>query len=134
MRNTAYVESSTTHDPLTNTMVRRKKVTRGEELPEEEFALAKVNQVIWYLTHLVALLLVMRFTLLLLGASQQGIVSLIYNLSAVFVAPFRGIFPSGEAGVSYFDTATIVAIIFYYILAFIITSFIRLLSTRNVEA
>lgn len=131
-RNTQ-VETTVSHDPVTNTTVRRQNVKKDSSLPDDEFALAKVNQVIWYLTHIVAVLLIIRVLLLLLGANARGIVMFLYDITDIFVAPFIGVFPAPSEGGSYFDTAGILAIGFYYLLAFIATTFIRLLSKRNVE-
>lgn len=128
-----HVETSRTVDPMSGTVVKRQHVVRENGLPEDEFALAKFNQVIWYLTHLIVILIVLRVLFYLLGANPQGIVSFIYSLTNLFVAPFRGIFPSPSESGSFFDTAGVVAIGFYYLLAFIITSFLRILSKRNVE-
>ncbi|HRN85698.1 MAG TPA: YggT family protein [Candidatus Dojkabacteria bacterium] len=128
-----HVETSRTVDPMSGTVVKRQHVVRENGLPEDEFALAKFNQVIWYITHLIVILIVLRVLFYLLGANPQGIVSFIYSLTNLFVAPFRGIFPSPSESGSFFDTAGVVAIGFYYLLAFIVTSFLRILSKRNVE-
>ncbi|HRN71353.1 MAG TPA: YggT family protein [Candidatus Woesebacteria bacterium] len=128
-----HVETSRTHNPISGTVVKKQHVVRENGLPEDEFALAKFNQVIWYITHLIVILIVLRVLFYLLGANPQGIVSFIYSLTNLFVAPFRGIFPSPSEAGSFFDTAGVVAIAFYYLLAFIITSFLRILSKRNVE-
>jgi uncharacterized protein YggT (Ycf19 family) len=127
------VETSRTHDPISGTVVRKQHVVRENGMPEDEFALAKVNQVIWYITHLIAILIVLRVLFYLLGANPQGIVNFIYSLTNLFVAPFRGIFPSPSESGSFFDTAGVVAIGFYYLLAFILTSFLRILSKRSIE-
>ncbi|MCA9379794.1 YggT family protein [Candidatus Dojkabacteria bacterium] len=127
------VETSRTHDPISGTVTKRQHVVRENGLAEDEFALAKFNQVIWYITHLIVILIVLRVLFYLLGANPQGIVSFIYSLTNLFVAPFRGIFPSPSESGSFFDTAGVVAIGFYYLLAFIVTSFLRILSKRNVE-
>jgi hypothetical protein len=128
-----HVETSRTVDPISGTVVNKQHVVRGSEMPNDEFALAKVNQVIWYITHLIAILIVLRVLFYLLGANPQGIVNFIYSLTNLFVAPFRGIFPSPGEAESFFDTAGVVAIGFYYLLAFIITNFLRILSKRNIE-
>ncbi len=127
------VETMVSHDPITNTTVKRQHVSRGEAVPEDEFALAKVNQVVWYLTHIVAILLAIRVLLLMLGANATGVVAFLYDITEVFVSPFKGVFPAPSEGGSYFDTAGLLAIGFYYLVALIVTSFIKLFSKRNVE-
>ena len=60
----------------------------------------------------------MRFVLLLLGASQaSGFVNFIYSLSGFFTAPFSGIFTRPTYGTSTFDSATLVAMIVYAVVA-----------------
>jgi len=77
----------------------------------------KTHQVLWYLLGAVEILLTFRFLLRLLGANPAStFVSFIYDVSLLFVAPFRGIFgtPSigGGAAIEWF---TIVAMVVYYV-------------------
>lgn len=127
------VETTKSVDPFTNNEVKSQRVVRGNTVDEQEFTLAKVNQVIWYLTHLVGLALLIRIVFMMFGANANGVVDLIYRITNIFVAPFRGVFASPVYGESFFDSAAILAVFFYYILALIVTSFIRLFSQRNVE-
>lgn len=127
------VETTKSVDPFTNKEVKSQRVVRGNTVDEQEFTLAKVNQVIWYLTHLVGLALLIRIVFMMFGANANGVVDLIYRITNIFVAPFRGVFASPVYGESFFDSAAILAVFFYYILALIVTSFIRLFSQRNVE-
>lgn len=131
-RNTQ-VETTISHDPITNTTIKRQNVRNGASVADDEFALAKVNQIIWYLTHIIAVLLSIRILLLLLGANARGIVLFLYNITDIFVAPFKGVFPAPGEGGSYFDTAAVLAVGFCYLVAFIATTLLRLLSKRNVE-
>lgn len=101
------------------------------EADQGEFAVAKLNQVVWYVLALIMIILGLRFLFLLLGAANTGIVSFIYSLSSIFIAPFVGIFKSPTFGASFFDSAALVGIVFYLILGFIITSLINLFSKRT---
>jgi hypothetical protein len=59
--------------------------------------------------------IVLRMILLLFGANQgNALVDLIYGISAVFVAPFYGMFGNTPTfGASVFDVSSLVAIIAY---------------------
>ncbi len=115
-----------------NTAVRKEQVSEGVVADPQEFGLAKISQVLWFIGHLIALLLGLRFLFLALGANMRGIVLFVYQVSSVFVFPFRGIFPSPREGEFYFDTAAILGILMFYILIFVITSALGLFSKRNV--
>lgn len=98
-----------------------------------EFTIAKMSQVLWFLGHFVAVLLGLRFIFLLLGAKLTGIVLVIYNLTGILVLPFRGIFPSAQSGVSYFDSGALLGIVMYYLVVLLITKIISLFSQRIEE-
>lgn len=70
--------------------------------------------------------LIFGFTLLLLGANPTTpFVEFVYNLSAQFLQPFRGMFPPKQiTDTSYFSAAGLFAIIFYGIFATAVHSFI----------
>ena len=116
-----------------NTAVQSEQVVTGTNADPHEFSLAKSSQVLWYLGHLIAIILALRFVFLALGANMTGIVLFIYNISSVFVLPFRGIFPSPRQGEFYFDTAALLAILIFYLLIWMVTSALRLFSNRAPE-
>lgn len=111
-----------------NTKVVSEDVVQEHVADPQEFSLAKAAQVLMYFAHFIAILLGLRFIFLLLGANLRGIVLFIYNLSEVFVQPFKGIFPSPAAGGAYFDSAALLGIVIYYLLAFLIIKGIALFS------
>lgn len=81
-------------------------------------------------------LLVFRFIFKLLGANpSSGFVDFTYNLSAIFIAPFAGIFntslANGAVTTSVFEPATLVALIVYALLAWGIVVLIRVISGRQ---
>jgi len=74
-------------------------------------------------------LLVMRIVLLLLAAREANpIVSFVYDLSDLFVAPFRGMFAMDTvpAGQSALDVAAIVALVGWTILELVILALVRI--------
>ncbi|MBW7944492.1 YggT family protein [Patescibacteria group bacterium] len=122
------VRKTVTTKRLGNTDVYQEDVSASEEVEAEQFALAKVSQFLWFIGHLIATLLVLRFIFLILGANLTGIVRFIYNITNVLVIPFRGIFPNIREGVSYFDTAALLGIVMYYLIILLIDRLILLFS------
>jgi len=93
---------------------------------------------IYFIFGVLDVILAFRFVFKLLGANpSSGFVDFIYNLSAIFVAPFAGIFntslANGDVTTSVFEPATLVALIVYAILAWGIVALIRVLSGRQQE-
>lgn len=115
-----------------DTSVQSEQVAQENVVDSGEFTLAKLNQVFWFVGHFIATLLFLRFIFLMLGANLTGIVRLIYDLSGVFILPFRGIFPSPRAGEFYFDTAALLGIVMYYLLIFLLVNVLQLFSKRAV--
>lgn len=118
---------------LGNTQVVQETVSTSQTVDPEEFALAKISQVLWYVGHFFAILLALRFVFLMLGANITGIVAFIYNITNILVLPFRGIFPTLREGVSYFDTGALLAIVMYYLIILLLDRLIYLFS-KHTEA
>jgi len=88
-----------------------------------------IERAIVYIFGLIQLLLVLRIVLLLLAAREgNAIVSFIYNVSEIFVAPFRGILGIDEvaAGQAALDVSAIVALIGWTVIELIIVGLIRI--------
>lgn len=95
-----------------------------------------VSYLIYFIFGVLDIVLAFRFVFKLLGANpSSGFVNLIYNLSAVFVAPFTGIFNTslakGDVVTSVFEPATLVALIVYGLVAWGIVTLVRLISGRQ---
>lgn len=89
-------------------------------------------RVVRYVTTFLEIVLVIRFFLDLLGASPTAPFSLVvYFLSELFVAPFEGVFPRPHTGRFLLDSATGVAFVIYPLVAWAITSYIRIQTTRK---
>lgn len=81
-----------------------------------------LSRVIWFLTGLLLVGLVFRFILKATGANTgSSFVSFIYNTTAAFVAPFRGIFSDRVSGNNVLEVSTIVAIVVWALVAFFVT-------------
>jgi uncharacterized protein YggT (Ycf19 family) len=96
---------------------------------------------IWTATRVIALvftvlevLLLVRFTLKLLGANaDQPFVSAIYGITEPLVAPFRGIFAQ-PAGTPVVEIATILSVIFFVLLAALIVAIVRAVTGKRGES
>lgn len=116
--------------PTTGTAAVRRTTTTSAGRMNDFFVL-KTNQVIFTIIGIIDLLILIRFFLLLLGANRVGVVTFIINLTDIFVAPAAGIFPSQVVEGSYFEPASIVAIIMWLVIGFIIGAIVSLLSTST---
>lgn len=90
------------------------------------------QRIVWYIAGVIIVLLALRLLLFLLGANRDsGFVDFIYSISAVFAAPFSGIFPAPTYGQFFFDTASLVAIVVYALVAWGIARLFTLDSSRT---
>jgi uncharacterized protein YggT (Ycf19 family) len=91
--------------------------------------LAMVERLIIFLFGIIQVLIGLRILLLLVAAREgNDIVAFIYNVSDVFVAPFRGILRIDEiaAGQSALDVAGIVALIGWTVIELLVLGLIRI--------
>lgn len=112
-----------------NTAVERQTTSERTSVPGSVLA----QRIIWYIAGLIVGLLAIRLVLQLLGANQgNGFVDFIYGLSAVFAAPFFGMFSySPTYGQSYFEISTLVAIFVYLLIGWAIAKLFTLGSART---
>lgn len=93
---------------------------------------------IWTATRVIVLvftvlevLLLIRFTLKLLGANaEQSLVSAIYGITEPLVVPFRGIFAQ-PAGTPVVEIATVLSIIFFILVAALIVAIVRAVTGKR---
>lgn len=90
---------------------------------------------IYFVLGVIEVLLLFRFLLKLLGANPgSGFVNFVYDLSGIFIAPFKGIFSSattdGDVTKGVFEPATLVAMVVYAIVAWGIVKLVHL-NTQN---
>lgn len=99
---------------------------------ETEHATNVVDRVIWLIAGIISAILALRFVLALLGANpDNAFASFIYGLSRPFVAPFFGLFSydSTYTGVGRFELFTLVAIVVYLLLAWLVSKIINVART-----
>ncbi|HTK39234.1 MAG TPA: YggT family protein [Patescibacteria group bacterium] len=91
------------------------------------------QRVVWYIAGLIIVFLALRVVLLLLAANQGNFfVDFVYAVGGFFAAPFAGIFGAPTYGQFYFDTASVVAIVVYALLAWGIAKAFTLGGARQV--
>ena len=107
---------------------------RRETVVQEDRASTGVlaQRIVWYVAGVISTLLALRFILFMLGANQgSGFVDFIYGISSVFAAPFAGIFPAPTYGQFFFDTASLVAMVVYALIAWGIAKLFTLGNSRT---
>jgi hypothetical protein len=92
------------------------------------FAL-RTQQLIYWIFGLIEGLLAIRFVLKALGANPQaGFAEFIYGITNVFVAPFAGLFGTPQASGSILEWNTVVAMIVYALLAWLLGRLVWILA------
>ena len=95
----------------------------------------KLVQAIWLLFGIVEGLLAIRFVLKLLGANPAaGFANFIYSASGPFLAPFSNLFGNPASGGSVLELNTIVAIVVYMLVAWLIAKVVWLLAGESRSA
>ncbi|MBC7764499.1 YggT family protein [Microbacteriaceae bacterium] len=123
---TTEVRTSNVQDGATN--VQRETVSTASATDGRVVA----QRVIWYIAGFIITLLAIRFVLFMLGANRDsGFVDFIYSVSGVFAAPFQNIFPAPVYGQFFFDTASLVAMAVYALVAWGIAKLFTLNSART---
>lgn len=87
------------------------------------------ERVIWFVAGILLVLLAFRFIFSLLGANTtNGIANFVYTTSHPFVAPFFGLFSYNniDYGVSRFEVYTLVAMLFYGVVAWGLTALVNI--------
>ncbi len=93
---------------------------------------------VWTVTRVIALvftvlevLLLIRFTLKLLGANAgQALVSALYGITEPLVRPFQGIWPQTDTPLV-FDLPALLAIVFLFLAAALILAVVRAISANK---
>jgi uncharacterized protein YggT (Ycf19 family) len=94
----------------------------ADEAADRWSVLDLATRLIWFLTGLLLVGLVLRFIFKATGANGgSSFVSFVYNATAAFVAPFRGIFTDSVSGNNVLEVSTLVAIVVWALVAFFVT-------------
>ena len=93
---------------------------------------SRVAQFIWLLFGVLLALLGLRFFLLLIAANPENpFTRLVYNFTDLFMWPFAGLTSTPSAGGMVLEIPAIIAIIVYALLAWLLTSIVRILFARS---
>jgi hypothetical protein len=93
------------HQPLVDPVRRR-------------YNLVRITQIIWLVTSVIEALFTIRVLLKLMAANPAaGFAVFIYNMTAVFLAPFFGLTASPSANDSVLELSTLIAMLVYALLA-----------------
>ncbi|HVD46729.1 MAG TPA: YggT family protein [Candidatus Limnocylindria bacterium] len=85
--------------------------------------------VVWFIVGAVEIFIAARFLGKLFGASaQSAFVNFIYQVSSPMVAPFTGIFGDTGTKTNTFETASLVAIVVYAVVAWGLVALIRIIT------
>jgi uncharacterized membrane protein len=98
---------------------------------EHILRVAKVCQLVWLCVAIVEVLIGLRVLLKLIGANpNNAFASFVYNVAAVFLAPFFGLTSSPVAGGSVLEVPSIIAMLLYAFVGWGVVRIIRLLFNR----
>ena len=95
-------------------------------------AVAKANQILWFICGVLELLLAVRVGLRMMGANPAaGFVRFIYGVTQPLAAPFLGMVPNaaGSRGAT-LEVPTLVAMAVYFVVFLLLTLFLRVLISR----
>lgn len=91
----------------------------------------KTYQVVWYIAGLINTLLLIRFVFKMLGANRVGIVNMLYEVTDPLALPFYGIFGRTSVSDKVFEWTTLVAILFFFLLAYAIVKLLGILKPAS---
>ncbi len=115
--------STPVSDEVSQTSTVAEAPTRSEQQDAQS---DRGNAWIWYIVGIIDALLLLRMIFHMFGANSVGFANLLYNVTGWLVAPFKGIFPSPVVSGSYFDTASLAAIIVYALIGWAVSRLIDL--------
>jgi uncharacterized protein YggT (Ycf19 family) len=89
------------------------------------YNLAKTTDIIWLITGVLDSVFMIRVLLKLIGANPQaGFAQFVYNMSAVFLAPFNGLTETPTANGSALELSTLIAMLVYVLAAWGVVRFL----------
>jgi hypothetical protein len=114
--------------PATEAVDQRQAVTYDPYADRRQTA-DRLVQAVWLVFGIIEGLLAIRFLLLLLGANRANdFAQLILGASRPLVAPFVGLFGTPAVGPSVFELHTLVAMLVYLLLAWVMVKIVWLLA------
>ena len=118
------------------TVMRRDPVVQAQrEVVEDPSAsgrvmVARITGIIWLLFGVLDAMIVLRIALKLIAVNPaSGFASFVYGLTDVFLAPFASLIGSPVVGSGVFEIFSIIALVAYALLAWVIVRLFRLIFT-----
>ncbi len=113
--------------PSTTTEAERVEDVTYDPYAQRRLGVYKAQQVLYLILVILEGLLIIRFALRLLAANPAaGFAAFIYGLTAPLVAPFFGLFPTPAANGSVLELYTLVALIVYPLVFWVLVKLIGL--------
>jgi len=114
--------------PATET-VDHERVVTYDRYADRRYNSARLMQAVWLVFGIVEGLLAIRFTLALLGANRNvDFAQLIFGATAPMIAPFVGLFGTPAAGGSLLELYTLVAMVVYLLVGWVVAKIVWLLA------
>lgn len=129
--------TSTATSPSDRVVAHNYAETVVDPAADKAAAVGWVNKLIWFIVGVMAVLLAIRFVLLLGGADPNtGFANLMYGLTGWMVAPFSGLFGApltfeGGAVAGRFAPEVLVAIVVYLLIGLLVTKLAELMLGTN---
>jgi hypothetical protein len=99
--------------------------TASDPYEDQRNAAWRIGQLVYLIFGVMIALIAIRFVLLLLGANPNaGFTNFVYDVTGPLVAPFEGIFGAPDVETGVFDPASLVAIVVYSLIAWVIAKVI----------
>lgn len=90
------------------------------------------EQIVYFIFGVIEALIIIRVILRLLAANPDAaFTSLIYTLTAPLIAPFEGVFPTPHSNGSVLELSSLLAVIVYALLAYLIVRMIEIFTRRR---
>jgi len=126
------VERTETSEQVGDTQVERQTVKQSAAVSGR----VVLSRFIWFVVGVIVTLLAVRIVLQLLAANQgNAFVDFVYSLSAVFAAPFFGVFGYEPSyGSSVFEISSLVAILVYALVGWGVVKLINIASPSGEAA
>lgn len=121
-----YTETVVEREPVVQT---QRQVVEDPSAPGRVLV-ARISGLIWLLFGILEALIVVRVVLKLIAANPaSGFARLLYGLTDVFLLPFSGLINSPAIGNGVFEISSIIALLVYAFLAWVIVRLFRLIFT-----
>ena len=117
-----------TLDPAHDVTEERTRSVSTDPYSDRRDAAWRVSQLVWLVFGVGIALIAIRFVLLLLGANPDaGFTDFIYTVTNPLVRPFEGIFGAPDLQTGVLDPASLVAIVVYSLLAWVVAKLVDIL-------